>query len=78
MNEFVKEAKEAYDEACREIRTATWAVKYGPRLLAIADMATDEDWLAEQVRDSLDYDWGPLDAARMIATQIESQSENDL
>ena len=42
--------------------------------LKVAELVRDEDWLSERIRDSLDMDWRPIDAARAIIAGLEKET----
>jgi hypothetical protein len=73
-NGWSQSATDAYDEVKQEI-----AGLFVPVRIAIAAMLPailsqfDEDWFWEVITDSIDMDWAPRDAARLIVSRMKEE-----
>lgn len=54
---------------------ADWYDKYANRMVAIAELATDEDWVTDQITESLDMDWQPSWAGKRVAETLINDSK---
>lgn len=52
-----------------------WYDKYAARMLAIAELATDEEWVTDMITESLDMDWQPSWAGTKIAETLINDSK---